>query len=49
MTWNYLIVILHINDCLSCGTLFRIVHTNYLLQVAFLKIALETAAITMAT
>ena len=49
MTWNYLIMILHVNDCLSFGNLFRIVHTNYLLQVAFLKIALETAAVTMET
>ena len=27
VTWNYLALIWHINDYLSCGTSFRIVHT----------------------
>lgn len=49
MILNHLFMILHINYALLGGALFRIICTNFLLQVTLLKIALETATVTMET
>lgn len=46
VTWNHLFMILHESYGLSHGPLFRVIHTNYLLQVTLLKIALGIGTIT---
>ena len=38
MAWTHLFTILHINDGLSRGAFFRIIHTDYLLPVTLVRL-----------